>query len=492
MPGAGLLALTALLAGGLTSACSGGTGNGAASAGSSPTTTAASAPSSSLRSGTAPATAGSTSSAASSGPADAGQWLSYHADQARTGAVSTGPTGRLTRRWRADLGGAVRGQALVVAGHVVAATETNRVVALDPGTGHLQWSASLGPALTHVARAAGCGNIDPLGVTSTPVADPATGTVYVVAEVDDGGGRVHHQLSGLDLATGKVVLSRPVDPPLTGDQRAVHLLQRASLALAGGRVYVSYGGNAGDCGDYHGWVVGAPVSGSGALVSFQAAPDGFGGAIWMSGGAPAVDAAGNLYVTTGNANPGPPAGGPDPLRYTESVVKLSPTLKVLASYKDQVAGGDEDLSTGNPVLLPDGRVFSVGKTRIGYLLGSRDLALGTRIKGVCGSNPDGGPAYDAATGRMFVPCRAGGIQVLDLRSGTLGRKLSGADSAPVVVAGTVWATDSESGTLTGFEAATGRRVQQLPVAGELPVFVSPSAGAGLLLVGTGRGVVAFG
>src|SRR5579875_344588 len=121
-------------------------------------------------------------------------WTSYHANDARTGAVAA-DSAALTpsqRAWSVELGGAVRGQPLVVGGRVIAATETNRVVALDPGSGKVLWSRALGKPLRNVVSVAGCGNIDPLGITSTPVADPATGTVYVVGEIDGGNGSVHH------------------------------------------------------------------------------------------------------------------------------------------------------------------------------------------------------------------------------------------------------------------------------------------------------------
>ena len=430
-----------------------------------------------------------TSAAPVAGPAS---WLGYHSDASRTGAIAGGPVlSPATKAWSVDLGGAVRGQPLVADGRIFAATENNRVVALDPGSGKVLWSRSAGTPLTNVDSVAGCGNIDPLGITSTPVIDAASATIYVVAEVKGADGSVHHQLFGLALATGAVTLSEAVDPPLPSGENPAQLLQRASLALGNGRVYVSYGGNYGDCGSYHGWVVGVEEAGAPQTVSFEVASDGEGGAIWQSGGAPALDSSGDLYVTTGNANPDPPQGGPDPKAYTESVVKLTADLKPVASFKDTIAGGDEDLSTGNPVLLPGGEVFAVGKTDVGYLLNATGLKRIASLTGICGSDPDGGPAYDAATKQLFVPCRAGGIQVVNLGSRTVGTRLSGADSAPVVIGSRVWALDHASGTLYGYDAATGARQQKVAVGADVPIFTSPSAGLGLLLVGTENGVVAL-
>lgn len=419
-------------------------------------------------------------------------WSSYHAGPSRTGAVVAGASlASLMRAWSADLGGAVFGQPVVALGRVFAATETNRVVALDPGTGGLLWSASLGTPLTDVGSAAGCGNIDPLGVTSTPAVDPASGTVFVVGEVSTGGGAVHHQLEGLNPATGQVVLSEPVDPPLPAGEDPVHLLQRASLTVANGRVYISYGGQYGDCGAYHGWVVGVNETGAPGLLSFEAAPDGQGGAIWQGGGAPAVDGSGNLYVSTGNSNPDPPSGGPDPVRYAESVVKLSRDLKPLAVFKDRTAGADDDLGTTNPVLLPGGMVFVVGKTDVGFVLRQSDLSVVATVGGVCGSDPDGGPAYDQATNRVFVGCSDGGIQTVDLSSDRTGPRLPGANGPPILIGGTVWAADYPDGTLSQFDASTGSLLQRHAVGGSLPHFASPSTALGLLLIGTDTGVTAF-
>jgi len=419
-------------------------------------------------------------------------WLGYHADAARTGAVPAGASLASARvAWTANLTSAVFGQPVVADGLVIAATESDRVFALNARTGQLAWSASLGAPLTNVASVAGCGNIDPLGITSTPVIDPATGTVYVVGEIADANGNVHHQLEGLNVTNGAVLLSENVDPPLPAGESPANLLQRAALALANRRIYIAYGGNYGDCGQYHGWLVGVETVGPPRLVSFEVASDGEGGAIWQSGGAPAIDANGDLYVSTGNANPDPPEGGPDPKAYTESVVKLSPTLAPLAAFKDTVAGGDEDLSTGNPVLLPGGAVFAVGKTDVGYVLNGQSLARTASIPDVCGSDPDGGPAYDAVTNRVFVPCRDGGIQVVNLSTDTLGPRLLGANSAPILIGSQLWAAQYPDGTVTEFDTATGARVQSVSAGSSIPNFASPSRALGLLLIGTDSGVTAF-
>ena len=416
-------------------------------------------------------------------------WPGYHGDQARTGAVTGQVAAPVRRLWSADLGGAVFGQPVVTGDTVIAGTEQDRVVALDRTTGRQRWSYSLGAPLTNVAQRAGCGNIDPLGITSSLAIDPARDEVFAIGEIVDENGAVHHRLVGLAVATGAVMLSEDVDPPLGAGETSVHLLQRAGLAVGNGRVYIGFGGNVGDCGLYHGWLVGASETVPGDLVSFKVAPDGQGGAIWLSGGAPAIGADGSVYVTTGNANPFPP--GMDRLQYTESVVKLTPQLKATAAFKDPDAGGDEDLATGNPVLLPGGIVFAVGKTDVGYALRAADLSRVAEVHGVCGSDPDGGPAYDPGTRRLFVPCRGAGIQVIDTSTWTLGPRLAGADSAPIVVGGTVWASSYPGGGLVAFDAETGRTLQSIGTAA-VPNFATPSFAGGALFLGTKTGVAAFG
>lgn len=440
---------------------------------------------------TAPKAAAPTAAPAGSTPGAGGDWTSYHVDQSRTAATAaSAPLDPARPLWRAELGGKVYGQALAFAGRVFAATETDRVVALDPATGAVVWSTSLGTPLRDASPVIGCGDISPLGVTSTPVIDPATGTIYAVGEVTGPGDRVSRRLVGLDVTTGAIEVSDTVDPPVPAGESQAPLLQRAGLALANGRVYIAYGGNYGDCGHYHGWVVAVNEIGAPDLRSFEVAANGRGGAVWQSGGAPAVDGSGNVYVATGNATPDPPEGGPDPELYTESVIKLSPTLQPLAAFKDMAAGGDEDLSTANPVLLPGGQLFAAGKTDIGYVLRQSDMTQVAAIPGICGSDPDGGPAYDRSTNRLFVPCRAGGIQVVDLTRRVVAGRLPGANGAPIVTGADVWALRYPSGSLHEYAASAGTQVQSVDV-GPVAPFVSPTSAYGLLLVPTVDGVTAL-
>jgi len=134
-------------------------------------------------------------------------------------------------------------------GQVIVATEDNVVAALDAVTGHTVWQQSLGPATKRSALP--CGNIDPLGITGTPVIDERSGALYLGAMVDRGGPR--HLVFGLSLADGAVLPGWPVDTAdslraigVTFDPRVQN--QRGALTVVGDKLYVPYGGHYDPCG----------------------------------------------------------------------------------------------------------------------------------------------------------------------------------------------------------------------------------------------------
>jgi polyvinyl alcohol dehydrogenase (cytochrome) len=428
-------------------------------------------------------------------PPTAAQWVTYQDGPARLGDGPDQPElAPLHQVWNASLDGrAVYGQPLFYDGRVLVATEGDHLYALDAANGAVNWSVDVGTPLTHVQAATGCGDIDPLGITSTPVVDPTTGVVWAVGETSDGGAPpVHHVLVGVQVTTGRVVADEDVDPPDPAE--VLHLLQRPALALGSGRIYIGYGGQAGDCGTYHGWLVSVPTSG--AVVdpsapapgetSFDATPDSTGGAIWGGGAGPAVAPDGDVYVTTGNPN----SGGDAP--WAESVLELPPALAAapLASFKDPRATGDLDLSSGTAELLPDGDVFAAGKTEVGYLL-SPGLHLTDAIGGVCGSDPDGGAAFDSALDALYLPCRGGGLQQVDLAGDRAGWRAGGVNSTPILVNGVLWALDYGGGTLEEVAPLDGQVLYRAQVGRAVPTFAAPSAVGGLMVVPTVSGVVAL-
>jgi outer membrane protein assembly factor BamB len=407
-----------------------------------------------------------------------GGWTTYHGGAGRTGSVASGPAlGRARNLWSARVDGAVYAQPLVLAGVVLVVTENNSVYAFDATSGRSLWR-------THLATpvAGGdlpCGNIDPSGITSTPVADAAAGVLYAVAFHSG----FHHVLHALSVSSGRVLWSRGVDPP--GEDPRFEQ-QRSALALANRRVLVSYGGLYGDCGSYHGWVVGAPSAGpSGSVVSYRV-PTGNGGAVWAPSG-PAVDTAGNVYVSTGN-------GSSSSFDYGNSVIKLSPSLQMLGFFAPQNAGAlsqsDLDLGSTGPVLLPRSLAFIIGKAGVGYLLDTNQLGgVGHPLdaRPVC-AGAFGGVAY--AHGVLYVPC-TDGVVAVTVSGGKLsvGWRQSSATQSPIVAGAGVWTIGGDS--LYQLDLRNGQ-VRFSAAIGTSAHFASPATADTRIYVAAGDRIVAFG
>ena len=420
----------------------------------------------------------STSAAPAAGDGD---WPTYHRDTARSGYLPgmADPT-RLPRAWSARLYGAVYGQPLVVGDRVLVATEADSLYALSLHSGRVRWRTNVGKPVP--LSELPCGNIDPLGITGTPVYDPGTGLVFAVAEVAGPA----HVLVGVDARSGRVRVRRGVDVP--GMDPGPHQ-QRAALALSQGRVYVAYGGLLGDCGDYRGRVVASRTDGGGPLLAFQV-PTSREGGIWGASG-PAVDRRGRLYVAVGN---GAATGGS--WDRSDSVLRLSPELHLEDGFAPtrwpQDNAADADLGSMGPLLLPGGLVFAAGKSGLGYLLAADHLGgVGGQLveRPVCAAF--GGAAVVGSV--LYVPCTDGLRQV---RAGpgaqlSLGWRAPGAVSGSPVVGGhTVYSLDAAGGTLYALDADRGTVRASAPV-GQTSRFASPTLAGGLVLVGTMTGVIAL-
>ncbi|HEU4726724.1 MAG TPA: hypothetical protein VFT22_02515 [Kofleriaceae bacterium] len=234
--------------------------------------------------------------ASQAGPASV---LELHGSPSRAGAyvepaltTAAAATLHLDPSFHATYAGAAYAQALYLdrggpRDLVIAATEMNEVSAFDP-TGALVWRATLGAPqpMPNPAEGAGCGNINPLGITGTPVIDADTGFLYLDAMVRENGA-AHHRIFSLSTEDGSTRPGWPVDvgTALATAPISFHPApqnQRGGLTLVGNRVYVPYGGHAGDCGDYHGWVVAVPTDRPSVPTAFvtRSALSG----AWMPGG----------------------------------------------------------------------------------------------------------------------------------------------------------------------------------------------------------------
>jgi outer membrane protein assembly factor BamB len=431
--------------------------------------------------GTATPTLG-TPTASASLPASVTGWLQYHGNGQRTGNAAGLPAaGRLSVTWSARLGGAVYGQPLVIGTTVVAATETGDVIyGLDLASGAVRWRTSAGTAAS--ASQQPCGNISPLGITSTGAYDPDTGLVYFVAQ----SGATEHVLVGLDPATGGVHLRENVPSP---DHQPYYDQQRGALALDNGYVYVVFGGHYGDCGPYIGSVVGMPATGHGPIRSYLV-PTSQEGGIWASGG-PTVGPDGTIYVSAGN-------GAATETRFdgSDSVTALTPALQRTGIFAPSnwraLSAADLDLGSMSPALLADGQILQVGKSGTGYLLDAAHLG---GVGGQLASGPVcaafGGAAVSGTT--VYVPCLFDGLAAVDTAGNRVTVRWRGpaeGSGSPAVGGGVVWVAAPDSGVLYELDPATGQVRQQIRVAGSLPHFASPSLAGGLVLIGTMTGVTA--
>ena len=301
-------------------------------------------------------------------------------------------------------------------------------------------------------------------------------------------GHPAHVLAGLSTATGRVEMTRDVDPP--GADTAA-LLQRTGLNLAGGRVVFGFGGNDGDCATYRGRVVSVPeTGGTPAMFTVDGKPGQSQGAVWMGGGAPAVDAAGHVWVSVGNGSVYKASRGYDD---SDSVLDLTPSMKLLQYFAPASWASDNahdlDLSA-EPALLPGGQVLIAGKSAIPYLLDGAHLGgIGGQLAAaapVCGANIDGGTAVTGRT--VYLPCVAGIVAVRVTASPPGVRLLWNSRTGggpPIVAGGLVW-TISQGGWLYGLDPGTGQVRRQAPIGIGANHFPTPSVGAGLLLAPAGQ------
>lgn len=256
--------------------------------------------------------------------------------------------------------------------------------------------AALGATTVPSADVGWCTDISPqIGITSTPVIDRATQTLYVVAKSKevDASGLAHYifRLHALDITTGneKSSLGSPVvigdtqiggpdggftnhtnvSVPGTGDGsdgttmrfNALRQNQRVGLLLQNGNIYISSGSHC-DSTPFHGWIIAYDSHTLGLLAAFNTTPNGSDGGVWMEGAGLAADEKGNLLFATGNgtfdttldAN-----GFPSQHDFGDSYVKLDGRLNVLDYFtpfnqSQMGAGGnDQDLGSGGVLLIPE-------------------------------------------------------------------------------------------------------------------------------------------
>jgi len=279
-----------------------------------------------------------------------------------------------------------------------------------------------------------------VGVTSTPVIDPVTGTMYVEVKTKEVNGNVTsyvHRLHALDITTGleRTTFGSPAiiaatNYPGTGsggnDTDGSHVLwnplkehNRPALTLFNGNIYVAYASH-GDNTPYHGWLFAFNATNiSQQLSVYNSTPYGGLGGFWQGGGGPTIDASGYMYLQTGNGTFDAAGSTFSQANndFAMSVLKFSVTngIKLLDYFAPSnavsLSGGDQDLGSSAPLILPDSAgsaahphlIVGGGKTSPIYVM-DRDN-MGNFGCTTCSNNIvqqfNGGPGGDRDTSPAF-------------------------------------------------------------------------------------------
>lgn len=209
-----------------------------------------------------------------------------------------------------------------------------------------------------------------VGITSTPVIDLKSGTLYVLARTmirrTVGNDEYFQHLHALAITTGAEKFGGPklITASVPGKGAGANKGQvafdslrenpRAALTLANNTVYLEWASSC-DVDPYHGWVMSYDAQTLAQKSVLNVNPDGTQAGIWLSDTGPAVDADGNLYVPTGNGTFDAASGGRD---YGDSVLKLDGTSLAIRDYftphdQDRISNADTDIGSSGPTLLPD-------------------------------------------------------------------------------------------------------------------------------------------
>lgn len=370
---------------------------------------------------------------------------------------------------------------------VLAVTEHDSVYAFDADNGSGAnaaplWQVSFINAAAGVTTVpyadTGCNQIVPeLGITSTPVIDPASGTVYVVAmtkETAGGGATYVQRLHALDISSGA---ERPGSPvaiqatyPGTGEGGNTLVFvprnykQRPGLLLLNGVVYAAFSSHC-DIGTYHGWLMGYDAKTLKQVSVYNNTPNGNQGSFWEGDAAPAADANGNIYVVAGNGTFDYPDGGGD---LGESYIKLSSTgglaaIDYFAPFNfGELDGADLDVGSAGAALIGDeagsashphlmvgagkeGRIYVLDRDNLGKWQNGSDSQIVASLAGAIGGL-FGNPAYFNKT--VYFGGAGDNLKAFSLANAKLGTSPSSESSGQFAYPGGV-PSISANGTANG-------------------------------------------
>ena len=255
-----------------------------------------------------------------------------------------------------------------------------------------------------------CPVIPELGISGTPVIDPAAGTIYLIAYTKEPGNQYVYRLHALDVTNGAERPGSPVEIQPSGFVPLAHK-QRTALLLANGAIYSSWSGNCDD-GHISRLVDGARCRHSTATDVFNDTPGDSGASFWNGGAGPAADQQGNVYVVSAN---GDFDGDAALAEYDESVLKFTqaPALLLMDQFtpfnKLLLDEQDLDLGSSGALVLPDEAgspshpqvLFTSGKEGRMYLL---DQAGAGRRAGRLGLGRSGVAAGGGVASHLWLGC----------------------------------------------------------------------------------------
>lgn len=433
---------------------------------------------------------------------------------------------------------------------VFVATEHDVVYAFDAdsASGANQtplWQVSLvgaGETTASVADVLNCNAISPeVGITGTPVIDPPTNTLYVVA-LTARATQVIQRLHALDVTTGAerpgspIVITASVPGTASGffssgptvEFQPEFYKNRAGLLLLNGVVYTAWGSQC-DFWAYHGWIIAYDAKDLHQVAVFNTTPNAYQGSFWMGGAAPAADEDGNIYAVSANGQFDANTNGLD---YADSVLKLSsPGLAVLDYFTPfnqiDLESKDLDLGSSTAILLPDlagskahphllvtagkeGRIYLIDRDRLGRFQASDDSQIVQSLSGVIKSL-FGGPAYFNNT--LYFAAAYDTLKAFPISEARIAISPSShssevfgyAGGVPIVTAngssnGIVWVVEASSGgTLHAYDASNvanelynSEMNHSRDALGSSLPFSVPTVVNGKVYAGTAHGVIVYG
>ena len=369
-------------------------------------------------------------------------------------------------------------------------------------------------------KCSGVTGFSEIGIESTPVIDPNTNTIYLVAKTEENGS-FFHRLHALDVTTGQEKFGGPVSISASftaNDGKVTPFsnlweMNRPGMLLLNGVVYLTFGTNG--CDDSsQGWVLTYDATTLQQVGIFDAAPDAGLAGIWQSGQGPAADSSGNIYFSTAeidfDANTGGQDYGSTILKLTQGTNALGVTDYFTPSNWSFISQNDLDLSSCGVLALPDqlgtypheliasgkqGTIYVLNRDNMGQFNPMGDTQIVQEL--ILGAGAMfGSPAYFNNT--VYFSGRASPIYGYPLSGGMLGvpvQSTRNPGGIPSISAngtsnGILWLISG--GVLEAFDATS---LAQLYASGALPTathFVIPTVANGKVYVGTTQSLVVYG